>query len=92
MHLLGSSDKDLLSRRQAWDDRVNTSDRFSLYRQFKTLAGVEPYVLLNLNRYIRYALTRFRFGVSDIKVHLSRFKVYNVDELKCPLCLPAPNL
>ena len=35
--------------------------------------------MLNLNRYIRYALTRFRFGVSDI----------NADELKTPLCLSA---
>ena len=39
-------------RWQAWDDHVNTSDRFSLYRQFKTLAGVEPYIILNLNKYI----------------------------------------
>ena len=69
-------------RWQIWDDHVNTSDRFSLYRQFKTLACVEPYIMLNLNRYIRYTLTRFRFGVSDIKVHRSRFKLYNVDELK----------
>ena len=45
--------------------------------------------MLNLNRYIRYALTRFRFGVSDIKMHRLRFKLYNVDELKCPLCLSA---
>ena len=45
--------------------------------------------MLNLNRYIRYALTRFRFGVSDIKVHRSRFKLHIVDELKCPLCLSA---
>ena len=45
--------------------------------------------MLNLNRYIRYTLARFRFGVSDIKVHRSRFKLYNVDELKCPLCLSA---
>ena len=39
-------------RWQVWDDHVNTSDRFSLYRQFKTLAFVEPYIMLNLNRYI----------------------------------------
>ena len=76
-------------RWQIWDDHVNTSDRFSLYRQFKTLDCVEPYIMLNLNRYIRYTLTRFRFGVSDIKVHRSRFELYNVDELKCPLCLSA---
>ena len=86
MHLLGSSDKDLLTcDGKPGIDHVNTSDRFSLYRQFKTLACVEPYIMLNLNRYIRYTLTRFRFGVSDIKVHRSRFKLYNVDELKCPI-------
>ena len=66
---------------------VNTSDRFSLYRQFKTLTGVQPYLMLNLNRHIRYTLTRFRSGVSDTKVHRSSFKVYNVDDLKCPLCV-----
>ena len=27
--------------------------------------------------------------MSDIKVHRSRFKLYNVDELKCPLCVSA---
>ena len=46
-------------------------------------------MMLNLNRYIRYTLTTFRFGVSDIRVHRSRFKVYNVDGLKCPLCRSA---
>ena len=76
-------------RWQTWDDHVNTSDRFSLYRQFKTLAGVEPYIMLNLNRYIRYTLIRFRFEVSDTKVYRSRFKLHNADELKCPLCLSA---
>ena len=45
--------------------------------------------MLKLNRRIKYTMTRFRFGVSDIKVHKSRFKVYNVDDLKCPLCLSA---
>ena len=43
--------------------------------------------MLNLNRYIRYALTRFRVEVSDIKVHRSRFKLHNADEFK--LCLSA---
>ena len=33
----------------------------------------------------------FKFNIISIpaKVHRSRFKVYNVDELKCPLCLSA---
>ena len=74
---------------QVWDDHVNTSDRLSLYRQFKTLTVVELYMILNLNRCIRDALARFIFGVSDIKVHRSRFEFYNVHELKCTLCLSA---
>ena len=41
--LLGSSDKDLLTfSGKVWDDHVNTSDRFSLYKQFKTLAVLNP--------------------------------------------------
>ena len=54
-------------RWQTWDDHVNTSDRLSLYRQCKTLAGVEPYMMLHLNRYITYTLTRFRFGSQILK-------------------------
>ena len=46
-------------RWQAWHDHVNISDRFSLYRQFKTLAGVEPYIMLNLNRYIMHSSALF---------------------------------
>ena len=76
-------------RWQASDHHVNTSEKFSLCRQFKTLAGVEPYMTLNLIICIRYTLTRFIFGVLNIILHRSRFKVYNVDDLKCPLCLSA---
>ena len=54
-------------RWQTWDDHVNSSDRLSLYRQCKTLAGVEPYMMLQLNRYITYTLTRFRFGSQILK-------------------------
>ena len=46
-------------RWQTWDDHVNTSDRLSLYRQFKTLAGVEPYIMLNLNRCIMHNCALF---------------------------------
>ena len=76
VHLIGSSDKDLL----AFDVKLRmTSDRFSLYRLFKTLAGVEPYIMLNLNRYLRYALTRFRSGVSDINLNFIVRMNWNVN-------------
>ena len=34
-------------------------------------------------------MTRFRFGMSDIKVHRSRFKLFNEDHLKRPLWVSA---
>ena len=86
MHLLGSSHNDLLT----FDGKLGmttytNTHRFSLYRQFKTLTGVEPYLMLNLNRHIRYTVTRFRFGVSDIKVHRSRYLKFIMWMTKCRL-------
>ena len=43
-------------------------------------------MLLNLDRHIRCALSRFRFGVSDIAVHSTRFKKSNTEDTECPLC------
>ena len=45
-------------------EHINSSDRFSFYRRFKTVNGVEPYLLLDLNRQVRCALSRFRLGVA----------------------------
>eukprot|EP00745_Piridium_sociabile_P012238 TRINITY_DN18996_c0_g2_i5.p1 TRINITY_DN18996_c0_g2~~TRINITY_DN18996_c0_g2_i5.p1 ORF type:complete len:159 (+),score=0.05 TRINITY_DN18996_c0_g2_i5:375-851(+) len=72
-------------RWQHWEDHINTSERFSFYRQFKTLPVVESYIMLDMNRHVRYAMTKFRLGVSDIAVHSSRFS-YDRDKLICPLC------
>ena len=71
---------------QQWSSHINSSDRFSFYRRFKTVNGVEPYLLLDLNRQVRCALSRFRLGITDIAVHATRYKNYNVEDAKCPLC------
>ena len=61
-------------------------DRFALYKTFKTANIREPYLLISCNRFIKCALTKFRCGVSDIKVHRNRYKKLNIVDMNCPLC------
>eukprot|EP00745_Piridium_sociabile_P017375 TRINITY_DN26146_c0_g1_i13.p1 TRINITY_DN26146_c0_g1~~TRINITY_DN26146_c0_g1_i13.p1 ORF type:complete len:408 (-),score=12.07 TRINITY_DN26146_c0_g1_i13:7-1098(-) len=77
-------------RWQDWDNHMQNSERFSLFRMLKTnhLVKVEPYLALNMNKFIRYTLTKFRFGVSDIAVHRQRY-VQRVGDLVCPMCRSA---
>ena len=76
-------------RWQCLDDHVQTSERFDFYRKFKTFYEAEPYLFLDLNRYIKGALTRFRFGISDLSVHSLRYRSYDVRQLTCPMCKEA---
>ena len=48
---------------------------------------MEPYLVLDINRYVKCSLTRFRCGTSDIVVYCMRY-VDNVTarELMCPFC------
>ena len=71
--------------RQDWDFHVNNSERFSVYSSFKSVCEPEPYLFLDVNRYIRTALVRFRFGMSVIALHSSRF-ANNTKNVACPMC------
>ena len=56
-------------------------------KKFKAYYEIEPCLLLDINRYVKCSLTRYRFGISDICVHCMRYKS-NVTamELMCPFC------
>ena len=64
-------------RWQEWSDHINTSERYSFYCQLKPSfsSTVEPYLTLNMNRYIMKALIFFRLGISDLLVHRNRYKI-----------------
>ena len=48
---------------------------------------MEPYLLLDINRYVKCSLTRFRFGIFNIFVHGMRYKSnVTTRELMCPFC------
>ena len=73
-------------RSLSWNDHNESSDRFSHYRTFKSSSNSEMYLLLDINRHIKCIMTRFRFGISDITVHHSRYRNVPEDALNCPLC------
>ena len=71
---------------QLWDIHVQTSDRFSLFRTFSSSHERKTYLQLNIDRHLRFLLTRFRLGISDIAVHQYRYKRHDSADLLCPLC------
>ena len=73
-------------RWQDWHDHVHSSDRFSMYSLFKVSPEIEQYVGMEINRYVKKALTRFRFGISDIACHCFRYSQRSDTEILCRLC------
>ena len=73
-------------RWQDWNNHIETSERFSMYRIFSNNHEVKPYLFFNLDRYLKIITTRFRLGVSTLAVHQHRYKVTPDDSLVCPLC------
>ena len=71
---------------QEWDSRVQNSDRFAMYRMFKTTNCMEPYIALKLNRYVKQAFVKFRCGISEIATHSQRYKRPENQNLLCRLC------
>jgi hypothetical protein len=71
-----------------WQDchyHLHNSDRFVVYRTFCDSQHLVPlYFNLDLDVHIRYVMTRFRFGISDLVTHTNRYKRNN--STMCPLC------
>ena len=76
-------------RWQEWNTHVQESDRFSMYRLFNPFHSIPVHLSMSMNSQMRYVMTRFRLGVSDLLVHTLRYRI-NVDsDLTCPLCKEA---
>ena len=59
-------------RWQDWEDHVQTSDRFSMYRNFnRILHCTKTYITMNMDRRFKRIMTKFRFGVSELPTLLS---------------------
>ena len=72
---------------QTLNYHVHNSDRFSQYRLFAgNVESKKTYLALNIDNHLKFLMTRFRFGISNLAVHRYRYRYYSEEEIKCPLC------
>ncbi len=76
----------VVCRWQEWHSHVETSDRFNVYRTFCTIHDTKTYLKMNIDRHLKFIMTRFRLGISGIFVHYYRYKRHTDNDLICPLC------
>ena len=55
--------------RQDWMASINSSDRFTQYRKFKSVLEPEKYLDSIRQKYFRDILIRLRLGISHINIH-----------------------
>ena len=56
------------------------------YRQFKTDHAQKAYLSVDINKYVKNALVKFRFGISSIAVHSLRYKLHSYSDTICLPC------
>jgi hypothetical protein len=76
-------------RWQNWSSHIQDSDRFYVYKQFNSLHCVPTYLSMNIDKYLKSIMTKFRFGISDIAAHYLRYRQHCDRDLICPLCKKA---
>eukprot|EP00745_Piridium_sociabile_P015462 TRINITY_DN22952_c0_g1_i4.p1 TRINITY_DN22952_c0_g1~~TRINITY_DN22952_c0_g1_i4.p1 ORF type:complete len:307 (-),score=-7.22 TRINITY_DN22952_c0_g1_i4:6-854(-) len=73
-------------RWQNWESHIQLSDRFDMYRHYSQTHLVKKYLCINIDSHLRFILTRFRLGISEIKTHALRYKHVDHAKLLCPMC------
>ena len=71
-------------RWQVWNSHIQISDRFELYRMLNSLHCLPAYMSMDIKAHLKFIMTRFRFGISDIFVHKNRYSQSST--LICPVC------
>ena len=65
---------------------IHTSERFGFHEMFSSTHFVKKYLSINIDKHLRFILSRFRFGISEIRVHATRYRNISHTDLLCPLC------
>ena len=71
---------------QNWYGHLINSQRFEMHRDYKACFATEIYLVLDLNKHVVNALTRFRMGLLITDPHKNRYKCLSPPKLTCPLC------
>ena len=62
------------------------SDRYSIYRLINPSHGFPLYLSMSIDRHIKRIVTKFRFGLSDLRKNRFYYKQVDANDLLCPLC------
>ena len=74
-------------RWQDWHDHVHDSERFDMYRMFcNPISALPRYLEMDFDKHLKYLMTKFRFGISDLAVHRYRYRGHVAQDLICKLC------
>ena len=68
---------------QTWNNKIQSSERFALYRQFKSVFEMEAYLVDITIKKFRDCMIRLRLGIIDINCN-NRYK--NTHIKRCPFC------
>ena len=62
-------------RRQNWEDHVQTSDRFSMYKKINSISHcTKTYITMHMDRHLKCIMTKFRLDVAEFSVHKYRYR------------------
>ena len=50
----------------------------------------KTYLKTNIDNHLKFVMTRFRLGISEVNVHHYRYKRHTDNDLICPLCSVVP--
>ena len=64
-----------------WYGHLTNSQRFEMYKTYKTCFATEMYLTLDLNKHDVNALTRFRTGLSITEPHKNRYKCLSPEKI-----------
>ena len=71
---------------QNWYGHLTNSQRFEMYKIYKTCFAIEMYLALDLNKHAVNALIRFRMGLSIKEPHKNGYKCLSLETLLCLMC------
>jgi hypothetical protein len=75
------------SRWQSWSEHIQNSERFRTYRFCgNNLHSVGLYLLIDVEKHLKFMMAKFRFGVSDLAVHRYYYRYERNVNLMCQLC------
>ena len=71
---------------QDWNSHLEDSNRYDMYNLINPSHSIPLYLTMKLDRHMKRIVTKFRFGISELKTHHFYYRQGSERDLICPLC------